>query len=111
MSEMKTEAYAHDLSSHSPCVLCGEYYQQKGGAVMLYTLHDGEWFPVGDVCPVCVAADPEGAAIRMREYAELLRTRAGELVATAHRVDGITEWATIDDLRRAKRGARGNLSL
>ena len=58
---------------------------------MLYTLHDGEWFPVGDVCPVCVAADPEGAAKRMREYAELLRTRAGELEATADRVD----WQTV----------------
>lgn len=77
---------------------------------MLYTEYDGEWFPLGDVCPVCVAAGPAGAAERMRQYAELLRTRAGELEATADRVDSIIEWAGIEDLRRAKREKGGRLS-
>jgi hypothetical protein len=97
-AELQTVAWAHNTVSKFDCVLCGNDHEQNTAAISLVEGDDN----LGDVCPTCAHLGPAGAAARTRAQAQELRGQADYLDALAGRVEGITAWATLEDLARAE---------
>ena len=65
MSDLRTEAYRHNISGiEFDCGLCGEGWEQDLADVRLM---DGAERVAEDVCPKCIDAGPGGAAERIAE--------------------------------------------
>ncbi len=118
MEELKTKAWCHNMNTHFGCVFCGEVDEHFMAAVSLVAHEDWKApyqisSPVirkemsdamlGVVCRDCIKAGPQGAAKKMLDYVEYLREEALKLENLVGRVARITEWASIEDLKKAER--------
>ena len=115
MEQLRTVAWSNGRGHEFECVLCGQWYYRCEATVSLAddsevlddkdhnVVHHGDVkVRVGrDVCPVCVYLGPAKAADHTRDHAQRLREAASELDALALKVEGITDWATLEDLARA----------
>ena len=78
------------------CEVCGIRYEQPFPAVYLdyYDIRDNYYteVDVGDICPACLEAGPEGAAQRAREHAKRLREGADLLDELARDLPQCENW-------------------
>ena len=90
---LKEHAYTEN-SYRTWCAFCGNSYDQSGAGVAFY---DGEEAQietmVGEVCPDCIAAGPQGAAQRIREHACRVYDALGDEDRWADRSDMLDDWA------------------
>lgn len=103
---MYTKAKTHNMGANFSCVLCGTDHQQNHACVEL--IDPDTSGVIGDICPDCIEAGPEGAAARTREYAyKLVRKAEAQWLELAAAVGHIKfkDWATLDDLQAAEHEA------
>ncbi|MBI2877048.1 MAG: hypothetical protein HYY20_09220 [Candidatus Tectomicrobia bacterium] len=81
----------------SRCSLCHESYAPYPTRAWL---HLGKW-RIGEICPDCLETGPRGAALKMRAWAEELRTSAEETDLLAHEIEAIPEeqWPSRESLQ------------
>jgi len=98
MAKLKTTVWLHNAHSRFPCDLCGNWHEQPGAAVILSEVSSSNPEDrLGEVCPECVRAGPEGAAKRIESQAQALRQEADRLEALAPRVASIEDWTSWEE--------------
>ncbi|MDQ3004162.1 MAG: hypothetical protein M3R47_02070 [Chloroflexota bacterium] len=90
------------------CCICRTWYEQDHAAAFLMRAggHDGiceSDVHIGDICPECLKAGPQGAAVRSQDCGRELEKLAkaqdemGELVKNIL----LDDWATVEEVERA----------
>lgn len=73
---MKIQIESNDFEEKSYCHLCGSVFYPTEVIARAYR-DSGEY--ISDVCPQCIAAEPEGMRLRMRRRTETMKAIASEL--------------------------------
>jgi hypothetical protein len=97
----------HNIHGDYSCVVCGRIFEENLVAAELHEVKFNDSYNAvhwGDVCPECLDAGKEGAAIRAREHAAALHTYAEEVKSLADKLLGEdTVWAITEaDIERAE---------
>jgi len=100
---MKIQLAGNNFGGDWTCSVCGQEFQLDMVTAIAY---DDDGDRIGDVCPACLEAGPEGMPERMRGHAEALRERASNLRAMADWMDqeadrGLIEAPTLGEWRTA----------
>ncbi len=85
-----------------PCVVCGRYFTEDmvAAALLPEGKTDCRKDSYGDICPDCLAAGPEGAALECTKHADDLQGSAMALYLLANDIRAIPEsdWKKPEDI-------------
>ena len=104
-TRFKVRVFAHNIFHRFRCLLCSSWIEKDGVSAVLegYTEDRQKKEDFGDICRECLDVGREGAAERMRYHAEHLREHAAWLEQLASDVLHAENWASSDDLDRARK--------